>query len=135
MEANENAILEIMDAAVDVIWELPAGNTTPIKGKREEEAREVSTRRDDENGNENGNGRAARCGSGNAKGSEVDNNTAEPVVVEIKHAKRCELKAIKNTAKDAAKDIAKDAGEDDYDKHPRSVERRPGDQEEEGAWF
>ena len=135
MEANENAILEIMDADVDVIWELPAGNTTPIKRKKEEEAREVSMRGDDETGKGNENGSAARCGSGNAKGGEIDDNTAEPVVVEIKHAKRCELKAIKNTAKNTARDAAKDAAKDNYVKHQRSVERRPGGQEEEGAWF
>ena len=117
MEANENAILEIMD--VDVLCELPDGNTTPINRRDEKEGREGSM------GRSNGNA----AGVGNEKRSEVDNNTAEPVVVEIRHVKRCELNVIKNIAKGTPKDDS-----DNHD-HPRAVERKPGGGLGGGAWF
>lgn len=123
MEANENAILEIMDT--EVLCELPVGNTTPIDRTDEKESRDEKEGREDSTGRSNGNA----AGVGNEKRSGADNNTAEPVVVEIRHVKRCELNVIKN--------IAKGPPKDDYDNHdhPRAVERKPGGVQEEGGWF
>lgn len=125
MEANENAILEIMDT--EVLYELPDGSTTPIINRRDERDKKEGTG-EGSMGESDGDGHAA--GYGNEKGGEVnDYKTAEPVVVEFRHVKRCELNIIKNTAKATPKD--------DYDNHdhPRAVERKPGGGQEEGGWF
>lgn len=121
MDANENAALKIMH--VGVLCELPDGNTTPINRRDEKERREGLMRGGD--GNERGKG--SRNGSGNAKERKVDGNTAEPVAVEVKHRKRCDLNAINNTVKDSRKG---DGGNDQ-----RVGERRPGGLEGEGGWF